>query len=434
MFIRTSRILFILVFMLGLVGLGSMPVGATSTYSIDVNPTSGLVTTEAGGTATFNVSISYAPTADVTFSLYSSNTLEGTINKDSLRFTSSNWNTPQTVTITGVDDAIADGNKNYTIVTGAAVSGDNHYNGVGSADVSVTNNDNDLGGFTVNPTTGLSTTEAGGSATFTVVLTGLPTANVTIGLSSSDTTEGTVSPASLTFTSANWNIPQTVTVTGVDDLLVDGDIAFQIVTAAADSTDAGYNGLNAVDVGVTNNDNDETPVAPIDGIASFVPDNPNLLLSNLTAVNPADLPTEGRPARIIFPQGLYSFTIGPVNPGATVVVTATFPNAVPAGSAYWKYSEAKGWVNVTNLVGSNDGDNILTLTLTDGGAGDMDGLQNGSISDPGGPVSPVSSYSSVGGQVAGINRWGMLTRGLGLLLIIAGCVVALALLRRKKLS
>ena len=73
------------------------------------------------------------------------------------------------------------------------------------------------------PTSGLTTTEAGGTATFTVVLTAQPTADVTIGLSSSDTTEGTVSPASLTFTGANWNTPQTVTVTGVDDLLADGD-------------------------------------------------------------------------------------------------------------------------------------------------------------------------------------------------------------------
>ena len=55
-----------------------------------------------------------------------------------------------------------------------------------------------------------------------MVLTTQPTADVTIALSSSDTTEGTVSPASLTFTTANWNVAQTVTVTGVDDALVDG--------------------------------------------------------------------------------------------------------------------------------------------------------------------------------------------------------------------
>src|SRR4029453_7148122 len=41
-------------------------------------------------------------------------------------------------------------------------------------------------GVTVTPTTGLVTTEAGGTATFTVVLTSAPTSEVMIGLSSSD--------------------------------------------------------------------------------------------------------------------------------------------------------------------------------------------------------------------------------------------------------
>ena len=83
-----------------------------------------------------------------------------------------------------------------------------------------------------------------------------PTADVTIGLSSSDTTEGTVLPASLTFTTANWNVAQTVTVTGVDDALDDGDVAYTILTAPATSTDVTYNGVNAADVAVTNTDND----------------------------------------------------------------------------------------------------------------------------------------------------------------------------------
>ena len=83
-----------------------------------------------------------------------------------------------------------------------------------------------------------------------------PTADVTIALSSSDTTEGTVVPASLTFTTANWNVPQTVTVTGVDDALVDGAVTYTIVTAAAASTDANYNTSERADVAVTNTDND----------------------------------------------------------------------------------------------------------------------------------------------------------------------------------
>ncbi len=59
----------------------------------------------------------------------------------------------------------------------------------------MTNTDDDVAGITVTPTSGLTTTEAGGTATFTVVLNSQPTANVTIGLSSSDLTEGTVAPA-----------------------------------------------------------------------------------------------------------------------------------------------------------------------------------------------------------------------------------------------
>ena len=102
------------------------------------------------------------------------------------------------------------------------MSTDPNYSGVNAADVAVTNTDNDSAGITVTPTAGLTTTEAGGTATFTVVLNTQPTADVTIALSSSDTTEGTVGPASLTFTTANWNAAQTVTVTGVDDAVVDG--------------------------------------------------------------------------------------------------------------------------------------------------------------------------------------------------------------------
>src|SRR5437867_3502827 len=124
------------------------------------------------------------------------------------------------------------------------------------ADVGVTNTDDDAAGITVAPTSGLTTTEGGGTATFTVLLTSQPAANVTIGLSSNDLTEGTVAPTSVTFTSGNWNVAQTVTVTGVDDFGVDGSVAYTVVTAAATSTDAGYNGLNPADVTVTNTDND----------------------------------------------------------------------------------------------------------------------------------------------------------------------------------
>src|SRR5439155_11228054 len=119
-------------------------------------------------------------------------------------------NSAQRVADAVVTELIVGGELVQTIVTAAAASTDGSYNGLNAADVAVTNTDDDIPGITVAPTSGLSTTEAGGTATFTVVLDTQPTANVTIGLSSSDASEGTVAPASLTFTPGNWNTAQTV--------------------------------------------------------------------------------------------------------------------------------------------------------------------------------------------------------------------------------
>ena len=224
---------------------------------ITVSPISGLVTTEADGTDTFTVVLDSQPTANVSIGLSSTDTSEGTVSPTSLTFTTANWDTAQTVTVTGVDDPVDDGNQTYTIITAPASSSDPDYNGLNAADVSVTNNDDDNYGITVVPTSGLVTTEAGGTDTFTVVLDSQPTANVSIGLSSTNTSEGTVSPTSLTFTSANWDSEQTVTVTGVDDAIDDGDIAYTIITAPASSSDPDYSGLNADDTLVTNINDDE---------------------------------------------------------------------------------------------------------------------------------------------------------------------------------
>ena len=111
------------------------------------------------------------------------------------------------------------------------------------------------------------TTEAGGKVTFTVKLDSEPLANVTIPISSNDLTEGTVSPATLTFTAANWNTAQTVTVTGVDDTLTDGDIAYSVIIGAATSTDALYNGKDPADIALTNIDN-ETKFYVVDDASS----------------------------------------------------------------------------------------------------------------------------------------------------------------------
>jgi hypothetical protein len=226
---------------------------------ITATPTAGLVTTEAGSTATFTVRLDSQPTASVVIGLSSSDPSEGTVLPSSLTFTPSQWSIAQTVTVSGVDDFVVDGDIAYSIVTAPATSADPNYGGVNPADVAVTNTDNDSAAIEVTPISGLVTTEAGGTATFTVRLGSQPTASVSIGLTSSDTSEGTVLPASLTFTAANWNTLQTVTVSGVDDFVVDGDIAYSIVTAPSTSADPNYV-LNAADVSVSNTDNDSVGI------------------------------------------------------------------------------------------------------------------------------------------------------------------------------
>ena len=342
---------------------------------ITVAPVAGLTTTEAGGRATFTVALTSAPTGDVTIALSSSDLSEGRVAPQSLTFTAQNWGTARTVTVTGQDDAVADGDQAYEIVTAAAVSTDAAYSGRDAADIRVTNEDDDATGVTLSegavrvaetggtarytvvldaePTGDVTVTPSssdpgaatvsgaltftagnwdqpqtvtvtgvnddidnagdarratlshavagggydavavadviatvtddedagdhcgprcrahdhrgGGRATFTVALTSAPTGDVTIALSSSDLSEGRVAPQSLTFTAQNWGTARTVTVTGQDDAVADGDQAYEIVTAAAVSTDAAYSGRDAADIRVTNEDDDATGGDPVGG-------------------------------------------------------------------------------------------------------------------------------------------------------------------------
>ncbi|HEX8550226.1 MAG TPA: NosD domain-containing protein [Abditibacteriaceae bacterium] len=107
----------------------------------------------------------------------------------------------------------------------------------------------------------LATTEGRTSASFTVRLATQPTTDVSVPIKSSDITEGTVDKATLLFTDANWNIAQTVTVRGVDDTLVDGDVNYQIQLLPANSADPQYANLDKADLAAINRDNDVAPVA-----------------------------------------------------------------------------------------------------------------------------------------------------------------------------
>jgi len=250
-------------------GSGNNPIGMQG--DIVIMPTKGLITSEQGGKATFSVVLKRKPMAPVAISLKSSNALEGTVSPGVLTFTEWNFNAPQIAQITGVDDDQPDGPQTYTIQTSPAESNDGTYSGFKPIDPEVTNIDDDTAGFTLMPTEGLTTTESGGEAKFTIQLNHAPTADVSITLTSDKPNEGAVSPAMLTFTSVNWMAPQIVTVTGVNDDAKDGAQIFHVVTGNAMSADTNYNGLDVPDEEVTNLDNDTAGVLlnPAKGLLTY---------------------------------------------------------------------------------------------------------------------------------------------------------------------
>ena len=113
--------------------------------------------------------------------------------------------------------------------------------------------------------------ERRGTAEFRVVLDSQPTADVTINLTSSNAAEGNADVSWLIFTPDNWNTPKTVRVTGVDDLLADGNVAYWIITQPATSSDLNYYGRNAADVSLSNID-DETDLTNAIYVRSFGPE------------------------------------------------------------------------------------------------------------------------------------------------------------------
>ncbi|HMI87139.1 MAG TPA: Calx-beta domain-containing protein [Polyangiaceae bacterium] len=280
---------------------------------IVVTPTEGLQTTEWGGRVSFTIVLKTAPRFNVAIALSSSTPTEGTVSPESVTFTPINWNAPQTVYVTGVqDEGYTDGNTIYTIETSPASSDDMHFTGMDPPDVAVINVDDETPGFIVTPLTGLTTTELGAAATFTVALTAPPDNIVTVDLATSRPKEGKVSPSSLAFSGFNYRSPQTVTVTGMDDNDIDGPAPFQIVTSPAKSGDLRYDGLNAPDVQVVNIDDDGAGVtiAPLGGLVTSEGGLASAITISLNTAPTADvsigftssLPKEGavNPSKVTF--------------------------------------------------------------------------------------------------------------------------------------
>jgi hypothetical protein len=187
------------------------------------------VVDESGTTDTFTVVLTAPPASNVVLDVRSSDTGEVAVVTPQLTFTPANWNVPQTVTVQGVIDGRIDGKqtRNVTVSVNQQAS-DAAYASVPPQSVAAMIRDANVG-IPID----LTVAETGTAATFPLVLEARPISNLVLLLKSSDITEATVSPASITFTPDNWDTRQFVTVTGVDDELEDGDQT-SIVTVRVD--------------------------------------------------------------------------------------------------------------------------------------------------------------------------------------------------------
>jgi hypothetical protein len=160
------------------------------------------------------------------------------------------------------------------------------------------------------------------------------------------------------------------------------------------TVDSDGDGVSDVEEGSTldaNNAAIATPpaVAGNGNITVDVSANAGMTLSQVKVLDDDDLSLQqdGKPTDMTFPDGVVSFRLNGLVPGATATVDLTFPTAFPANPVYYKIND----LGFHEFLGAEFiGSNTVRLTLTDGGSGDRDGLANGVIVDPGGVAAPAT--------------------------------------------
>ena len=193
---------------------------------VAIDPTSiGLREPASGETAVagaYTVKLSSSPTDTVTVTIGGGDpavSLSGdTLTNNQLTFTTTNWNTAQTITVTPVKDDNAVGE---TITLTHTLSGGD-YAGIAADSVTVNLTDSDARNLVLSEE---SLTVAEGDATgvrYTVELATQPSDTVTVTISGHDGADLTLSGTTLTnnqltFTTTNWDTAQTVTVKAGDD-------------------------------------------------------------------------------------------------------------------------------------------------------------------------------------------------------------------------
>ena len=218
------------------------------TRGVTIDPTS--FTVIAGRTNSYSVVLDTQPTAGVTVTVSGHVNTDLSLDKTSLTFTADNWKTAQTVTVTADENAVARSVTLSHAISGAdygSVSADDATVNIVAAPSSITIQV----GVTVSQQR-LSVVE-GGSQDYSLVLNTVPTGDVTVDITLPSGTDLSLDSATLTFTTANWSTPQTITVSADED---DDAAADDPVQISHTISGGGYDNTPVPDVRVTITEND----------------------------------------------------------------------------------------------------------------------------------------------------------------------------------
>ena len=205
------------------------------TAGLTLSPTTLML--DEGTTTTYTAVLDTEPTGTVTVSINQAG--EVTTSPTTLRFTTDNWNTAQTVTLTAAPDS--DITDDDTTLRHTASGGD--YDDV-TADLTVTVTDS-TPGYRLSETA-LTMTE-GSTTTYSVALSTQPTSPVRVGINQGRTPDSRITalPGFLTFMADTWNIAQTVTLTALPDAdAIDNEI--ELSHFVPTSLDINYSGTRAI--------------------------------------------------------------------------------------------------------------------------------------------------------------------------------------------
>ena len=181
------------------------------TYGVSIWPTT--LSIREGRRNSYNVKLDTEPTATVTVTIDLPADAGFTVNPGTLTFTPQSWGTKYVI-VTGTQDQDAADEAPATI-THSITTTDELYRNAATSDVSITVRDDETAGITVS-TTALEVDE-GQDATYTVVLDTAPVGDVTVNIGGVTGTDLSLDKTTLTFTTTDWDTPQTVIVTAGQD-------------------------------------------------------------------------------------------------------------------------------------------------------------------------------------------------------------------------